>query len=395
MKFFQSIKSLSIGLAVFSGLSFMAIGDATAYDVPMEIESGQSGSLFIDTVDENAWENFEPPRDEKYDWIQLQSGEWLKGEIISLYNFSFEFDSKELGLLNIDWEDVRQIRSARDISIQIEGNEFLDGIFTEIGVLQMLKNEVVVIVHNQVEVYKRNQIISIAKTRDTERDLWSGKIFIGGNVRSGNVDTVDFNMIANTMRRTISSRFSIDYTGNFSRVQSIETSRNHRLVSYFDKFLSREFFWRVYMAEYFQDNFINIADQYSLISSFGYNLIRTSHTEWEVSGGPGVFYKRYVSVEPGEDIDNTSPLLALGTKYDTEITKWMDYLFELRVQFVDNTSGRYNHYMLTSLSIDLVGDLDLDLSLIWNRVARPQPSADGTIPKQDDFQMIVGVSYEY
>ena len=392
MKNYQTSVSQIIGLTVFFSLYFTGIGNAIADDIPMEIESE---SLFIDTVDATAWKSFAPPRDEKYDWIQLSSGEWLKGEIISLYNFSFEFDSDELGLLNLDWDDVRQIRSAGIISMQIEDNGFQEEIFTVTGVLQLLENEAVVIVNNQVEVYKRNQIISIAKARDTERDLWKGKIFIGGNVRSGNIDTVDLNMIANTMRRTISSRLSIDYTGNFSRVKKVETSKNHRLVSYYDKFLSKEIFWRVFMAEYFQDNFINIANQYSLISSFGYNLVHTSHTEWEVSGGPGVFYKRYVSVEVGENIENTSPLLALGTKFDTEISKWMDYLFEFRVQFVDKESGSYIHYMITTLSIDLVGDLDLDLSLIWNRVASPQPAADGTIPKQDDFQMIVGVSYEY
>lgn len=395
MKYFQTSVTRTIGLILFFILSFSGISSAFAFDVPEETEVNQSDSLFIDTVDVNAWKNFEPPRDEKYDWIQLVSGEWLKGEIISLYNFSFEFDSDELDLLKIDWDDVRQIRSAREISLQIERNEVQGEIITVIGVLQLLEKEAVVIVGNQIYTYKRNQIISIAMARDTERDLWRGKLFIGTNVKSGNSDNVDANIMMNTMRRTSSSRFSIDYAGNYSRAQNIETSKNHRLDSYYDKFLNREFFWRIYQAEYFQDNFKNIADQYSLATSFGYNLIRTSKTEWEVSGGPGVFYKRYVSVEVGEDVDNISPLLALGTKFDTEVTKWMDYLFEFRFQFVDEVSGRYNHYMLSTLSIDLVGDLDLDLSFVWDYVARPQPVEDGTIPKQDDFQVMFGLSYEY
>ncbi len=390
MKYFQDVVFRTIGLSVIIGLFFAGIGSVFADVSPDETES-----LFNDTVDETAWGSFEPPRDEKYDWIQLVSGEWLKGEIISLYNFSFEFDSDELGLLNIDWDDVTQIRSAGIISMRIQDKGLQAEIFTVVGVLLLFENEAVVMVNNQVKTYKRKQVISIAMARNKESDLWRAKLFFGANVKSGNSDNVDANIIVSTMRRTSSSRFSIDYTGNYSRAQNIETSKNHRFDSYYDNFLNRELFWRVYMAEYFQDNFKNIADQYSLSTSFGYNLIRSSKTEWEVSGGPGIFYKRYVSVEAGEDIDNTSPLLALGTKYDTEITKWMDYLFEFRFQFVDKKSGSYNHYMITTLSIDLVGDLDLDLSFVWDRVARPQPVSDGTIPKQDDFQVIAGVSYEY
>ena len=46
-----------------------------------------------------------------FDWIELTSGEWLKGEIKSMQNDKLEFDSDKLGLLTLDWEDVRQVRA--------------------------------------------------------------------------------------------------------------------------------------------------------------------------------------------------------------------------------------------------------------------------------------------
>jgi hypothetical protein len=46
----------------------------------------------------------------KFDWIQLTSGEWLKGDIKVLYNDKLEFDSDKLDLLELDWEDVKQVR---------------------------------------------------------------------------------------------------------------------------------------------------------------------------------------------------------------------------------------------------------------------------------------------
>ena len=38
-------------------------------------------------VDASAWDDFAPPRDDKFDWVQLTSDEWLKGDIISLFNY--------------------------------------------------------------------------------------------------------------------------------------------------------------------------------------------------------------------------------------------------------------------------------------------------------------------
>ena len=42
-----------------------------------------------------------PPMPDDFDWIQLTSGEWLKGEIIAMYDDSLEFDSKELDDLDV------------------------------------------------------------------------------------------------------------------------------------------------------------------------------------------------------------------------------------------------------------------------------------------------------
>ncbi|HEY7774718.1 MAG TPA: hypothetical protein VIC26_16150, partial [Marinagarivorans sp.] len=38
---------------------------------------------------------------DKWDWLQLTSGEWLKGKIKVVYNGEMEFDSSNLGLRKI------------------------------------------------------------------------------------------------------------------------------------------------------------------------------------------------------------------------------------------------------------------------------------------------------
>jgi len=317
----------------------------------------------------------------------------LKGELISLYSFSLEFDSDELNLLKIDWEDVQQVRSAGPMSLLIEKNE--DEAVTVIGVLQLKKNTAVVLTDGQVQVFDRRQIVSIAKGSGKEADLWQGKISFGANVKRGNSDSVDGNLTALAVRRTSESRFSIDYVGNYSKTEDIETSNNHRLNSFYDVFFNSRFFWRTYTAEYYRDTFKNIDRQFSLGTSAGYHLIKTSKTEWDISSGLGSVRKRFVSVGAGEDIESRSPYLEFGTELDTEITSWMDYLFDFKFQLVDENSGTYTHHLVSTLSTDITGDLDLDVTLVWDRVARPQPAADMTVPDKDDFQMIVSISYEF
>ena len=63
-------------------------------------------------------EKFVPSTDQ-YDWIELTSGEWLKGEFKGMYKKRLEFDSDKLDLLTFDFEDVKQIRTHRIVTVTI------------------------------------------------------------------------------------------------------------------------------------------------------------------------------------------------------------------------------------------------------------------------------------
>jgi len=262
---------------------------------------------------------------------------------------------------------------------------------TVIGKLHLIDDKATVSFGDEELTFDREQIIAIAEGENP----WSGKVSVGINIRSGNSDLVDSNFLGTLQRRTADSRFVLDYVGNYSQAEGVDTSHNQRLNSYYDAFKSSKFFWRLVSAEYYRDTFKNIDHQLSLATSFGYHFIRTPKTEWEASGGIGVLYKRFVSVEEGEDIDNMSPALGAGTKYDTEFTRWLDYLFDFNLQIVDKNSGTYLHHLITTLSSDLVSDLDIDISFVWDRVRDPQLAADGSVPEKDDFQLIVSLGYEF
>jgi len=44
---------------------------------------------------------------------------------------------------------------------------------------------------------------------------------------------------------------------------------------------------------------------------------------------------------------------------------------------------------------DLVGDLDFDITWVWDRIQDPRQNADGSFPEQDDFRMMFGLGFSF
>jgi putative salt-induced outer membrane protein YdiY len=341
------------------------------------------------------WEAFAPPVDSEYDWIQLTSGEWLKGDFKVLYDFVLEFDSDELDLQEFDFEDVRQLRTRTMKTVFVEGEGGPRDTSVLRGVLHIKDNQVV-LRRSEYEVsIPRDRVISIAGGKQRERDYWSGSLSLGINARGGNTETADATIQANLKRRTARTRFNLDYLANYSTTDNLETADNQRLNGYHDWFLTGRFYWKTVEGEYYRDPFSNIDGQYSVSTGAGYDIIRTPRTEWTVNAGAGYQELLFVSVEAGEDDSSSSPFFTAGTRFDYELTGDIDILYDYSMRVLNEINGQYTHHMLATISFDLIGDLDLDVSAIWDRVEKPQPAEDLTIPKQDDYQIIVSLAYDF
>ena len=68
-----------------------------------------------------------PLAPDTFDWIQLTSDEWLKGELIALYDGRLEFDSEELENLTFDWDDIRELRTGRVVQVRFKNRTQLTG----------------------------------------------------------------------------------------------------------------------------------------------------------------------------------------------------------------------------------------------------------------------------
>jgi putative salt-induced outer membrane protein YdiY len=337
-----------------------------------------------------AWQPSAPeglPTD--FDWIRLPSDEWLKGEIISMYDGDLEFDSDELGDLKFDFADIKELRSSRVVQVGFERRE------PAIGQL-VIDGETARIVGASGEVeFERAEILSLIVGTPKEINYWSGYANVGGNVRSGNTDQVDYTARLGALRRTVKNRVGLDYVGNITRIDSEDTSNNHRANLGWDHFVSHRLFVNVVGVEWYRDPFQNVANRWTVGAGLGYEIIDSGRTSWSAGAGPAWQSTSWDSVEPGDDDTSSSLAFHIGTGFDHELTDDIDLYAKYNAFFTDRESGSYTHHFDTGLEIDLVGDLDFNVSWIWDHIQDPRPLEDGSLPERDDTRLVFGLGWSF
>jgi len=332
------------------------------------------------------WEDDALPSE--FDWIQLTSGEWLAGEIETLYDDELEFDSDNLGQLTIDFDDIAQIRSQRELAVS-----FNDGSVRE-GKVLLIENEVRFDSAESIPL-PMGEIVSMAQGAEREIDRWSSDITIGSNIKRGNTDEDIIDIGLNMSRLTSDSRFEMDYLGTFRNVNQVEVENSHRLTANGDRFLNQRFFWRPVILEVFRDELQNIQHRYTAGTGFGWHVIDSDRLTWDLSGGPGYQSTTFVSVLDQGDRTDGSYLLIAQSSLDYDLTADINFTMAYSLQYTNESLGRAQQNLNTGFEIDLLGELELDVSFIWDRIEEPQPLSDGSIPEKDDIRLSFGVSYEF
>lgn len=328
-----------------------------------------------------------PPAD-SFDWIQLKSGEWLKGRIKAMQERELEFESEELDDLDFHWKDIRQVRTHRTVDVLFVNGEELTGpvIITPTQITVMGESP---------QVFDRTEVQSLTPSGIRELDLWTGNLAFGLALRAGNTRQIDFNGQAHFQRRTPATRFTLDYIGNISSVDGSESANNHRASSEFDLWVSRRVYLILPFAEYYKDPFQNLKHRVTTGVGVGYDLIVVPKVEWNIMTGPAYQQAWFESSQPGQPTAKGTGALVFGSRFDWDITRRIELILEYRGQYTSREVGETTHHSVNTLSLELTKRFDLDVSFIWDRIAQPKIGADGTRPKPDDFRLVVGVGWNF
>ncbi len=324
----------------------------------------------------------------EFDWVQLPSGEWLGGEIIVLYDDTLEFDSDEMGLTRIDWEDVVELRSVQTLEVRPElGDSAIGQVLIKDGKVTVLGAETV--------VFEQDEILSVTAGVPKEINFWSGEISGSANYQSGNTDKETLSARILVQRRTVEQRIVLDYIGNYDETENEETENNHRVSGDWDRFVTDRFFWSPVVGEYYKDKFQNIKHRITFGVGAGYEIIDTSETEWRVSAAPGYTETWFEDVPDGESDSEGSPALQAKTRFDHELTDDIDIWYDYRALFSNKDTGKYTHRMETGIAYEIIDDFDIRASWVWDYIAEPSENENGEKPDESDTQLLLGVAYSF
>lgn len=333
------------------------------------------------------WQAKQPAAPATKDWIQLKSGEWLRGTLYGMQNRSLEFDSDELNDLKFDWKDVHQLVLPKAL-VSYGDRE------TAWGEVRVDREKVHVSGLQEVE-FPRYDLIGITPGSPRELDYWSGKFDAGLNLRAGNTEQIDFVTAMKLERRTPNTHLKLEYTGNFSELEGVESVNNQRVNAFFDVFLTRRLFVRAPQAEYYHDPFQNIDGRFTVGGGLGYYLIDKPKVEWLIAGAPAYQLIRFAEVGAGESRERSTPAAALQSDFEIELTKRVDFELSYNLIVANQVSGGATHHATATLEIELTRLLDLDVSFIWDRITNPQADAGGTVPEEDDFRLNLSLGVKF
>ena len=391
----QSILCLAslvvVGL-VASMLPGVACGQDVAGPIVPAMEEAESTTdaepdALPDVLPEEEW-NPVPPSETHWDWIQLNSDEWLKGSILRLRDDYFEFDSDKMKERTFKWKHIKQIHTVRPRSWGFRRGVVL------IGPGVMKGDTVVVVVRGTKREMPRADLISILPGAEKERNRWRAKGTLSAAVRAGNTDQFDLSVDAWARRETARTRLRFEYDNAIGTLNSEQTKNMHRGSVRLDLYWTHDLFFIPGFAEAFHDPFSNIGIRTVATSGVGYHVSRGIF-DWVVYGTAGYQYQSFSSTIPGSDPDDHNGVLVLGTTFEWEITGDLDWNALYQVQFAFPTVGDTSQRVTTSLKYDLTRVLVLETAFHWDRVEQPRRGADGRLPVSDDVRLTVGFGVQY
>jgi hypothetical protein len=326
-----------------------------------------------------------------FDWVQLVSGEWIKGELKRMREESLEFDSDKLGLLTIDLADVAMVHSPR-----LHAYVFDDRV-SATGKAIIVQDQVIVETEQGTQVFPRAELDSIVEGGQRERDWWSMKLRFGLTLNRGNTDQLTYDIVFNTRREDELTLLDLNYNANFGRTNGIQNVNRHLGDLNFKVFISKRWFLTPAFGQLFNDRFQNIRFRATPAAGAGVHIIDAPKVTWDFQTGIGYQFLRY---KDDSSVTGSNPqsdvFIPLYTLADFDITGDIDLTLSWLTNLVVTTIGNTNHTGKADLAIELTSALDLDVAFLFLRTEDPAPSPDPAGPpiERNDYQLVVGISLE-
>jgi hypothetical protein len=323
------------------------------------------------------------------DWVQLKSGEWLRGDLKYIQNKEVEFDSDEMEQQTLKLKDVSKLYTAHRVFTQFVDQQPVYGTV-------VISNELVIVNGAEPLSLHRDLLMGITPSGGkTGIRNWSGDFSLGLSLQSGNNQQITLSTSAELARRTPNTTLLFDYLGNYSQVNNVQSADNKRLNQSYDIRLNQDWFVRPLQFEYYQDSLANISYRLTGGVGAGYYIFDSTGLEWTVSAGPSYQYTRFDTVEPGQSDTASTPAAVLNSNFKADVTQRLTFIQSWQSTFTSKESGQYTHHAVSTLEFEIKRHLNLDVSFVWDYLQEPQTRSDGAAPQKSDYYLTVGFGVRF
>lgn len=320
------------------------------------------------------------------DWIQLVSGEWLKGNVERMRDGVLEFDSAELKLLTLDWKKTIALHSpAANTYVFTEGDDLIGPamIDTEMVAVQTV---------NGMVVRPRSQLLGVIEHKPRERNYWSTRLRFGFSANAGNTEQVTFNAFWSLVREDSLTRAQLTYDGTFGTANKVENANRHLAGGDVDIFVHPILYVKALTGQLLYDKFQNIRLRATPAAGVGVHIITTYVVNWDFETALGYQYLSLIDPAAGVEDPQNDAYLMLRMFADLDFTDNIQLLLDWRSNIVYTTIGNTNHVGSADLSILVTTLFGFNFSFLYLRTEKPFPRSDGTVPDKNDYQFVVSLS---
>jgi len=323
---------------------------------------------------------------DEYDWIRLASGEWLRGNLERMRDGSLEFDSSELKLLTYDWKKVQEMHSPRANTYTFtEGDDL-------VGPAMINEELVVVQTVDGIVTRPRAELSGIIEHTQRERNYWSTVFRLGLTGNAGNTENLTFNAFWQLVREDALTRAALSYDGTFGKAARTEVANRHLGGGDVDIYIHPILYIKALTGQLLYDKFQNVRLRATPAAGLGVHIITTYVVNWDFETAPGYQYLSLLDPAPSVEDPQSDAYWMFRMFADIDFTDDIQLLLDWRTNLVFTTIGNTNHVGSLDFSMRVTSILHFNTSFLYLRTEEPFPRSDGTVPKKNDYQVVVGIS---
>jgi len=319
------------------------------------------------------------------DKVSLKSGSFLTGKAGAIQDGKLQFESDDLGEIEIAVENIAALESDATHVLQ-----YAD--LSEETVPLTIENGEYVVEGNKVNMDN-------VKAIDPAEETWHGSINVAFQSDRGNTYGHSATVLANVNRRWEKDRFRTDFgyyygdTGT-SRDTREKNKDNWELESQHDHF----WLTKVYSyenARYVRDTMAGISTRIRLGAGLGYQWLDAEEFDsgkWSFNqeAGLGWTHNVYKERTPGVDDDYCSVHYAHHLTFDPYFSETIQFFHNLAYDPAIHDWEQYTIEADVGATAKVYGDFDLLAKIEWDYNSMP---ARGR--KSSDFRYILGLGYKW